>query len=104
MWKQILVVSLIAFSLALADVVKEGNKAATQNTTQQAIQLISKNATKKAEEGKGSVELVSQEKNDESVLGDMDGVDDGLDFKYYWVLLVFSSLSIIGIIVFKSMR
>lgn len=53
--------------------------------------------------GKGIAELVNHK---ESVDDDseMNKVDDGVDFKYYWVLLVFSSLSIISIIVFKSFR
>lgn len=53
--------------------------------------------------GKGIAELVNHKEpvDDDS---EMNKVDDGVDFKYYWVLLVFSSLSIISIIVFKSFR
>ena len=69
---------------------------------------INKNVIEDAKSvGKGTVELINKEKEQaEPVMSEsiMDDVDDGVDFKYYWVLLVFSSLSIISIIVFKSFR
>jgi hypothetical protein len=51
--------------------------------------------------GKGEAEEMNLHQNKETSIEDM---DDTENFKYYWVLLVFSSLSIIGLIVFKSFR
>lgn len=76
------------------------------NSTQQAKQPeveISPNVVITNEEekniGKGEAKLLDT--NKEQLV---DEVSDEENFKYYWVLLVFSSLSIIGLIVFKSFR
>lgn len=120
MLKNILIVSLIVTFVLCDDASKSAGSVPHLNSTQQQHQKsaeisksnatisetknINKNVNK---EGKGSAELINKEKEqDEPVMSEstMDEVDDGVDFKYYWVLLVFSSLSIISIIVFKSFR
>lgn len=123
MLKNILIVSLIVTFVLCDDASKSAGSVPHLNSTQQQQQQhqksaeisksnatisetknINKNVNK---EGKGSAELINKEKEqDEPVMSEstMDEVDDGVDFKYYWVLLVFSSLSIISIIVFKSFR
>lgn len=77
-----------------------------KNSTISENKNINKNVIEEAKSvGKGTAELVNKEKAEPVVSeSEMDDVDDGVDFKYYWVLLVFSSLSIISIIVFKSFR
>lgn len=91
------------------------NLQVTANSTQQAKQqpeislnaamISEKNEHKSNEEGKivgkGEVKLIDSRPNKDT---DIEDVDDVENFKYYWFLLVFSSLSIIGIIVFKSFR
>lgn len=122
MLKNILIVSLIVTFVLCDDASKSAGSVPHLNSTQQQQQHqksaeisksnatisetknINKNVNK---EGKGSAELINKEKEqDEPVMSEstMDEVDDGVDFKYYWVLLVFSSISIISIIVFKSFR
>ena len=127
MLKYILIVSLVVTFVICDDASKSDNSVSLNqpqlNSTQQKSaekeisksnatisenKNINKNVIEDAKSvGKGTVELINKEKEQaEPVMSEsiMDDVDDGVDFKYYWVLLVFSSLSIISIIVFKSFR
>lgn len=119
MWKNILLVYL-TINLAFADEVVKSSDSVQPikqlNSTQlQKTQIsanssaisknnsINKNAIEEKNNiGKGSAELINKEQTDDNET--FNEVDDGLDFKYYWLLLVFSSCSIISIIVFKSFR
>lgn len=119
MWK-LLILSVVLVTIVSEDVPnnsslltqKSNNTNSTRPETKQAQissnVVISKNDNQKSNtdefknnDGKGEVKLVNSQPNQEVSIED---VDDTENFKYYWVLLVFSSLSIIGIIVFKSFR
>lgn len=52
--------------------------------------------------GKGEAKLITSHPIKETTT--LDEMNDEENFKYYWMLLVFSSLSIIALIVFKSFR
>lgn len=122
MLKYVIIVSLVVTFVFSDDASKSASPVSipTQlNSTQHEKSAISTNADEISENinknvieetksvGKGTAQLVNKGKEEaEPVVSEsfMDDVDDGVDFKYYWVLLVFSSLSIISIIVFKSFR
>lgn len=123
MLKYVIIVSLVVTLVFSDDASKSANPVSipTQlNSTQHQKSEISKvtnatiseninkNVIEEAKNvGKGTAQLLNKQKEEEEpVVSEsfMDDVDDGEDFKYYWVLLVFSSLSIISIIVFKSFR
>lgn len=120
MWKFLIFV--VCFLSVASGEIPNNSSASTQklnsqiplNSTQQAKQpaaistnvvISEKNDHDSNEEGKiigkGEAKLINSHQSKEPTIED---VDDTENFKYYWVLLVFSSLSIIGLIVFKSFR
>lgn len=73
------------------------------NSTQQAKTEISESAAISEKKiGTGEAKLFNTHPVKEPRIGDE--VSETETFKYYWVLLVFSSVSIISLIVFKSFR
>lgn len=78
------------------------NEEITKNITEIAISKI--NSPKVINATKAEITEEANTNNEVSRVEFPSGDLDQFNFKYYWILLVFSSLAIISLLIFKSFR